>query len=76
MQNKKIYFFYCGAYTIAENINDLSLKVENKNTRKALKVHYDRLKNIKKREKTFTPEPQSKRNTIVKQEKIDLKLRR
>ena len=47
----------------------MNFKVEDKKTRKAIKVHYDRLKKYKTREKPFTPEPQAKRKTTSKEQK-------
>ena len=61
--------FYRGPYIIVEIINDLSFKVEEKKTRKAIKVHYERLKKYKTREKPFTPEPQAKRKTTIREQK-------
>ena len=40
-----------------------------KKPRKAIKVHYDRLKKHKTREKPFTPEPKAKRKTTTKEQK-------
>ena len=37
-----------GPYTIVEIINDLNFRVEDKKTKKAIKVHYDPLKNLKR----------------------------
>ena len=45
---RKFNSFYRGPYTIVEIINDLNFRVEDKKTKKAIKVHYDRLKNIKR----------------------------
>ena len=47
----------------------MSFKVEDKKTRKAIIVNYDRLKKNKTREKPFTPEPQAKRKTTSKEQK-------
>ena len=47
----------------------MNFKVEDIKTRKAIKVHYDRLKKYKTREKPFTPEPQAKRKTTIKEQK-------
>ena len=47
----------------------MNFKVEDKKTRKAIKVRYDRLKKFKTREKPFTPEPQAKRKTTIKEQK-------
>ena len=69
VETRKFTSFYRGPYTIVEIINDLNFKVEDKITRKAIKVHYDRMKKYKKREKPFTPEPQAKRKTTVKEQK-------
>ena len=44
-------------------------KLEDKKTRKAIKVHFDRLKKYKTREKPTTPEPQAKRKTTSKEQK-------
>ena len=52
---RKLSSFYRRPYKIVETINDLNFKVEDKKTRKAIKVHYDRLKKYKPREKPFTP---------------------
>ena len=46
----------------------MNFKVEDKKTRKAIKVHYD-LKKYRSREKLFTPEPQAKRKTTIKEQK-------
>ena len=52
----------------------MNFKVEDKKTRKTNKVHYDRLKKYKTREKPFTPVPQAKRKTTIKEQKnSDLK---
>ena len=40
--------FYRGPYTIVEIINDLIFRVDDKKTKKAIKVHNDRIKNIKR----------------------------
>ena len=61
--------FYRGPYIIVEIIIDLNFKVEDKKTRKAIKVHYDRMKKYKTREKLFTLEPQAKRKTTIKEQK-------
>ena len=61
--------FYRGPYIIVEIINDLIFKVEDKKTRKTIKNYYDRLKKYQKRENPFTPEPQAKRKTIIKEQK-------
>ena len=68
-ETRKLTSFYRGPYIIVELINDLNFKVEDKKTRKAIKVHYDRLKKYKTREKSFTPEPQAKRKTASKEQK-------
>ena len=47
----------------------MNFKVEEKKTKKAIKVHYDRLKKYKTREQPFTLELKSKRKTKVKEEK-------
>ena len=54
-KTRKFTSFYRGPYIIVEFIIDLNFKVENKKARKAIKVHYDRLKEYKTREKPFTP---------------------
>ena len=64
----KFTSFYRGPNIIVENINDLNFKVGDKKTRKAIKVHYDRLKKYKTREKPLTPEPQAKRKTTIKEQ--------
>ena len=43
--------------------------VEDKKTKKSIKVHYDRPKKHKAREEPFTPEPQAKRKTTVKEQR-------
>ena len=68
-ETRKFTSFYRGPYIIVEIINDLNFKVEDKKTRKAIKVHYDRLKKFKTREKPFTPKPQAKRKTTIKKQK-------
>ena len=68
-ETRKFTTFYRGPYIIVKIINDLNFKVEDKNTRKAIKVHYDRLKKYKTREKPFTPEPQAKRKITCKEQK-------
>ena len=68
-ETRKFTSFFRGPYIIVEIINDLNFKVEDKKTRKAIKVHYDRLKKHKTREKPFTPEPQAKRKTTSKEQK-------
>ena len=52
-----------------KNGEDLNFKVENKKTRKAIKVPYDRLKKYKTREKPFTPEPRAIQKTTIKEQK-------
>ena len=64
-ETRKINFFYRGPYIIVDIINNLIFKVEDKKTKKAMKVHYDRLEKYKTKEKLFTPEPQAKRKTTV-----------
>ena len=68
-ETRKITSFYRGPYTIVEIINNLNFRVEDKKTKKAIKVHYERLKKYKTREKPFTLEPQAKQKTTVKKEK-------
>ena len=68
-ETRKFTSFYRGPYIIVKVISDLNFKVEDKKTRKAIKVHYDRLKNYKTREKLLTPEPEAKRKTTVKNQK-------
>ena len=68
-ETRKFISFYRGPYIIVEIKNDLNFKVEDKKTRKAIKVHYDRLKKYKTREKPFTPEPKAKRKTTSKEQK-------
>ena len=68
-ETRKFTSFYRGPYIIVEIINDLNFKVEDKKTRKSIKFHYDRLKKYKTREKPFTPEPQRKRKTTIKEQK-------
>ena len=68
-ETRKFTSFYRGPYIIVENINDLNFKVEDKKMRKTIKVHYDRLKKYKTREKPFMPEPQAKRKTNVREQK-------
>ena len=59
-ETRKINSFYRGPYIIVEIINNLIFKVEDKKTKKAIKVHYDRLQKYKTTEKISTPEPQAK----------------
>ena len=66
---RKFTSFYRGPYIIVEFINDLNFKVENKKTRKANKVPYDRLKKYKTREKPFTPEPRAIQKTTIKEQR-------
>ena len=47
----------------------MNFKVKDKKTWKAIKVHFDWLKKYKTREKPFTPEPQAKRKTTIKEQK-------
>ena len=68
-ETRKFTSFYRGTYIIVEIINDLNFKVEDKKTRKAIKVHFDRLTKYKTREKPFTPEPQAKLKTTIKEHK-------
>ena len=51
---RKFTSFYRGSDIIVEIINDLNFKVKDKKMRKTLKIHYDRLKKYKTREKPFT----------------------
>ena len=68
-ETRKFISFYRGPYINVEIKNNLNFNVEDKITRKAIKVHYDRLKKYKTREKPFTPEPQAKRKTTIKEQK-------
>ena len=68
-ETRKFTSFYKGPYIIVEIINDLNFKVEDKKTRKAIKVHYNRLKKYKTQEKPFTPETPAKRKTTIKEQK-------
>ena len=61
--------FYRRPYLIVGILKDLNFEVEDKKTRKAIKVHYDRLKKYKTREKPFTPEPEAKQKTTIKEQK-------
>ena len=70
-ETRKFTSFYRGPYIIVEIINDVNFKVEDKKTRKAIKVPYDRLKKYKTREKPFTPEPQAKRKTTIEEKNTD-----
>ena len=46
--SKQDFFsFYRGPYRIVEQIKDLYIQVEDKKTRKTIKVHYDRIKNMR-----------------------------
>ena len=47
----------------------MNFKVEDKKTRNTIKVHYERLKKYNAREKPFTPEPQAKRKSAIKDQK-------
>ena len=51
-------------------MNDMNFKVEDKKTRKAIKVHYDRLKKFKTREKSHS------RLSLRRKEKRPLRSRR
>ena len=53
-QTKKFTSFYRGPYKILEIINDLNFRVCHEETRKVIKVHYDRMKKYKLRERIFT----------------------
>ena len=53
-QTKKFTWFYRGPYKILETINDLNFRVCHEETRKEIKVHYDRMKKYKPRERIFT----------------------
>ena len=66
---RKFTPFYRGPYIIVEITNDLNFKVEDKNTSKTIKVHSDRLKIYKAREKPFTTEHQAKLKIIFKEQK-------
>ena len=68
-ETRKYTSFYRGPYLIVEIINNLNFKEEDKKTRKAIKVHYDRLKKYKTREKPFTSEPQAKQKTTIREQK-------
>ena len=46
-ETRKTTSFCRGPYIIVETRNDLNFRLEDKKTRKFIKVHYDRLKNIK-----------------------------
>ena len=47
----------------------MNFKAEDEKTKNENKVNYDRLENYKTREKQFSPEPQEKRKTTVREEK-------
>ena len=47
----------------------MNFKIEDKNTSKAIKVHYDGLEKYETREKPITSAPQAKRKTKVKEQK-------
>ena len=47
----------------------MNFRLEDKKTTKAIKVHYERLKIYKTREKPFTLEPQAKQKKTNKEEK-------
>ena len=66
---RKFNFFHRLPFTIVEIRYELGFKVEDKKTRKPIKVHYDRLKKRNTRENTFTSEPQVKRKTTAKEQK-------
>ena len=68
-ETRKFSSFYRGPYIIVDFKNDLNFKVEDKKTRKAIKVLYDRLKKYKTGEKPITPELQGKRKTTIKEQK-------
>ena len=44
---RKLTSFYRGPYTIVESIKDLKFRLLVKKTRETIKIHSDRLKNIK-----------------------------
>ena len=67
---RKYTFFYRGPYIIVKVMNDLNFNVEDKKSRKAIKVHYDRLKNFKTREKSHS------RLSLRRKEKQPLRSRR
>ena len=71
-ETQKFCSFCRGLYTIVEIMNVLNSKVEDKKSKKAIKVHYDRLKKYKTREKFFTSEPEVKLKTTIKGDKINL----
>ena len=52
-KTRKFTPFHRGPYIIVDFINDLNLKVEDKKSRKATKVQYDRLKKKQNRRKTL-----------------------
>ena len=60
-ETRKFTCFYREPYIIVKIINDLSFKVKDKKTKKATKVHYDRLKKYKTPEKPLKPESEAKR---------------
>ena len=68
-ETRKFTASYRRPYIIFEIKNDLNFKVEDKKTRKAINVQYDRLKKYKTRAKSFTPEPQANRKTTIKEQK-------
>ena len=68
-ETRKFTSFYRGPYIIVEIMNDLNFKIEDKQTRKTIKIHYDRLKKYKTREKPITPEPEAKLKTTIKEQK-------
>ena len=68
-ETKKFTASYRRPNIIFEIKNDLNFKLEDKKTRKAINVQYDRLKKYKTREKPFMPEPQANRKTTIKEQK-------
>ena len=66
---RKFTAFCAGSYIIVEIINYLNFKVEDKKTRKAIQVKYDRMRKHKTRKKPFPPEPQAKGKRAIKEQK-------
>ena len=66
-QTKKFTSFYRGPYKILEIINNLKFRVCHEETRKVIKVHYDRMKKYKPRERIFTRMSETQEHTETQQ---------
>ena len=63
----KFTCFYKGPYTIVEIITDLNFRVSQDETKKIIKVHYDRLKQYRCRERTSVKTNETRRQSELEE---------